>query len=408
MKVQNVCKKYFYGSHNLIVSLLFDCLATSRMKKALFFIWSWLLSILAFAQATPTNDLFIYSLADEWTVYDYSSKIYLPYFKELYSNANKVHLNLQKEEYKGLNLAIEGDSAACLFINNQFCYKFLRKQFSNFSIDSLQKKFATNGILQLTYYQEEPISNPPTTYITLYTYTKPLVAQQVQQEGIQVRNYSLSKNLLGLAGLFAFALVALISSVHFPLFKWSQWGRNFSNFLQARTQIKRLQSSQFIWYMVFYGVTVAFTIVVSSREYTANFIIINTNLLGSELLKFFLLFVLFAFSVVGKYAIIWLMGVLYNNKTLLNLHFQEMMVVSQIITAIILLVSSLVATVTIQLDGAAVFLKYFVVFMFALQTLLMLYRLKESLKYSWVYFFSYVSATELVPFFLYLKLFLSL
>jgi len=367
-----------------------------------------LFPILTFSQPQTTNDLFIYSLAEEWTVYDYSSKIYLPYFKELYSNVNKVHINLQKEVYKGLNLAIEGDSAACLFINNQFVYKFRRKQFSNFSIDSLRKKFANNGILQLTYYQEQAINPPPTAYITLHAYTKPLVTQQVQQQGILLRNYSLSKNLFGLAGIFAFALVALISSVHMPLFKWSQWGRNFSNFLQARTQIKRLQSSQFIWYMVFYGVTVAFTIIVSSHAYTSNFIGINTTLLGNELLKFFVLFLLFALSVVGKYAIIWLMSVLYNNKTLLNLHFQEMMVVSQIIMSIILLVTSLVATVAIQIDGAAVFLKYFVVILFAIQTLLMLYRLKESLKYSWVYFFSYVSATELVPFFLYLKLFLSL
>ncbi len=367
-----------------------------------------LFPLFTFAQANRANDLFIYSLAEEWTVYDYSSKIYLPYFKELYSNVNKVHLNLQKEVYKGLNLAIEGDSAACLFINNQFIYKFGRKQFSNFSVDSLHKKFASNGILQLTYYQVQAIQQAPTTYITLYAYTKPLLAQQVQQQGILLRNYSLSKNLFGLAGLFAFALVALISSVHLPLFKWSQWGRNFSNFLQARTQIKRLQSSQFIWYMVFYGVTVAFTIIVSSHEYTHNFTVINTTLLGSELLKFFFLFVVFALSVVGKYGMIWLMGVLYNNKTLLNLHFQEMMVISQIIMAVILLVTSLVATVAIQIDGAAVFLKYFVVFLFALQTLLMLYRLQESLKYSWVYFFSYVSATELVPFFLYLKLFLSL
>jgi hypothetical protein len=378
------------------------------MKKALYILLGCLFPMLTLAQPNPTNDLFIYSLADEWTVYDYSSKIYLPYFKELYSNVNKIHINLQKDEYKGLNLAIEGDSAACLFINNQFVYKFHRKQFANFRVDSLQKKFVTNGILQLTYYQQNPINSLPTAYITLYAYSKPLVMQQVQQQGILLRNYSLSKNLFGLAGLFAFVLVALISSVHFPLFKWSQWGRNFTNFLQARTQIKRLQSSQFIWYMVFYGITVAFTVVVSSTKYAANLIPINTTLLGGELLNFFVLFLLFALSVVAKYAIIALMGMLYNNKTLLNLHFQEMMVISQIIMAIILVVACLVATVTIQIAGAAVFLKYFVVLMFALQTLLMLYRLKESLRYSWVYFFSYVSTTELVPFFLYLKLFLSL
>lgn len=367
-------------------------------------------------QANPidslTTNLFVYSLEEQWLVYDKTLKSYLPYFSTIYGNVNKLHVDISKPAYKSLYLNMLGDSLATIFINNKLSYIFTKRQWVNFSIDSLQN-YTKENILLLTYFKENNFEKLPETYISV----KPRL--QLQKTIITQTNYitqqyqnSFRKNSLGVIGLFVLIITAIICSVHTPLFKWSLLWKNLTNFIQARTQIKRLQGLQFFWYTIFYSLTLAFVVTVLSNNVTnietqkINFS--NLSSISSNIYSFGVLFLLLVLTVLLKYVLVAAMGNLYFNRQSLNLHFQEYITISQIICTLILLIALMVASLPITFVNSLSFLKYVTLFLLALQAILISYRLRQSMSYATIYFFAYLFSTEFVPFLLYANFFISL
>lgn len=366
--------------------------------------------------ATPTDslttNLFVYSLEEEWLVYDKTLKSYLPYFSTIYGNVNKLHVDISKPAYKSLYLNMLGDSLATIFINNKLSYIFTKRQWINFSIDSLQN-YTKENILLLTYFEKNNFEKLPETYISV----KPRL--QLQETTITQANYitrhyqnSFRKNSLGVIGLFVLIITAIICSVHTPLFKWSLLWKNLTNFIQARTQIKRLQGLQFFWYTIFYSLTLAFVITVLSNNVTnltvQNITISNLSSISDNIYRFGLLFLLLVLTILLKYVLVAIMGNLYFNRQSLNLHLQEYITISQIICALILLIGLMVASMPLSFTNSLSFLKYITLFLLALQAVLISYRLRQSMSYATIYFFAYLFSTEFVPFLLYANFFISL
>lgn len=386
---------------------------TNNMKKILLLI---LLFSYVSVRATPTDslttNLFVYSLEEQWLVYDKTLKSYLPYFSTIYGNVNKLHVDISKPAYKSLYLNMLGDSLATIFINNKLSYIFTKRQWVNFSIDSLQN-YTKENILLLTYFKENNFEKLPETYISV----KPRL--QLQKTTITQTNYitqqyqnSFRKNSLGVIGLFVLIITAIICSVHTPLFKWSLLWKNLTNFIQARTQIKRLQGLQFFWYTIFYSLTLAFVVTVLSNNITnietqkINFS--NLSSISSNIYSFGVLFLLLVLTILLKYVLVAAMGDLYFNRQSLNLHFQEYITISQIICTLILLIALMVASLPITFVNSLSFLKYTTLFLLALQAILISYRLRQSMSYATIYFFAYLFSTEFVPFLLYANFFISL
>ncbi len=383
------------------------------MKKILLLI---LLFSYVSVRATPTDslttNLFVYSLEEQWLVYDKTLKSYLPYFSTIYGNVNKLHVDISKPAYKSLYLNMLGDSLATIFINNKLSYIFTKRQWVNFSIDSLQN-YTRENILLLTYFKENNFEKLPETYISV----KPRL--QLQKTTITQTNYitqqyqnSFRKNSLGVIGLFVLIITAIICSVHTPLFKWSLLWKNLTNFIQARTQIKRLQGLQFFWYTIFYSLTLAFVVTVLSNNITnietQKINLSNLSSISGNIYSFGVLFLLLVLTVLSKYVLIAVMGNLYFNRQSLNLHFQEYITISQIICTLILLIALMVASLPITFVNSLSFLKYTTLFLLALQAILISYRLRQSMSYATIYFFAYLFSTEFVPFLLYANFFISL
>ncbi len=365
---------------------------------------------------TLTNDLFVYSLEDEWAVYDKYSNAYLPYFANLYPKVNKLHTKIDKPAYQGLYLNVLGDSLATLFIDQKLCYVFNTKKWHSMPIDSLLNEHHASN-LWLTYYQKENFSQQPEAYLSVQPYKTNLVtlntadnsstAHQVALRPIE----QLRKNRIGISSLLLLSIVALMSSLHTPLFKWSLIVKNFTNFIQARNQIKRLQGTQFFWYTIYYSLTLAF--VVSLLQNQPHHLIDSLQFstfknIWQQTANLFLLFLLLVLAVLAKYLAIWLMTQLYNNRQLQNLHFQEFITISQIICSAILFTALLLSTFPVYAYSVPIFLKYSILVLLFLQTCLISYRIKQSISYSWIYFFAYLFSTEFVPFLLYVKIFIPL
>lgn len=369
-------------------------------------------NLIAQPKDTETDELFVYSLEEEWTVFDKSTNTYLPYFANLYPKVNKLHVEINKPVYKGLYINVLGDSTAALFINQRLCYLFKSKKWFSMSIDSLQKRNKDKTLL-LTYYKTSNFGKQPEVYMTVNPYKQ---LTQIRENTKPIRNLpykteTAQKNRVGITSLLVLVVVALTSSLHTPLFKWSLLVKNFTNFIQARTQIKRLQGSQFFWYTVYYSLTIGFVIsliinkTIAIDEYNQ---LAALPTIWKSIFNFTLIFLLIASSVLAKYILVWLMAQLYNNRQILNLHFQEFIIISQIICSAVLLLALLISTLPSHHSYAVILLKYIVLGFLALQTFLISYRIKQSISYSWVYFFAYLFTTEIAPFLLYVKLFVTL
>jgi hypothetical protein len=385
------------------------------MKKIIFllFLLFYYLPIKAIPIDTLTTNLFVYSLEEQWLVYDKTSKTYLPYFPNIYGTVNKLHVDIGKETYKSLYLNILGDSSATIFLNQRLSYIFPKRQWLNLSIDSLQNNSKDN-ILLLTYYQQNNIEKLPESYISISPYLKieSSTTAKLNSNIIKHNKSNFRQNIIGIIALIVLFVVAIICSVHTPLFKWSLIWKNFTNFLQARTQAKRLQGLQFFWYTVFYSITLAFIAIIASSNMTnifaQNFNFSSSSLISKNIFNFFTLFLILSASILLKYLVVAGIGSLYFNRQSLNLHWQEYITISQIICSFILLLGLFIACLPVYFTSAMVFLKYATLILLALQTVLISYRLRQSMSYKTVYFFGYLFSTEFVPFLLYANFFISL
>ncbi len=369
-------------------------------------------------QANPidslTTNLFVYSLEEQWLVYDKTLKTYLPYFPNIYGSVNKLHVDIGKNEYKSLYLNILGDSAATIFINQQLSYIFPKRQWLNLSIDSLQKNTKDN-LLLLSYYKTKNFDKLPESYISISPYLdiENIAITKSSSNKILQRNINNPRqNIIGIITLIVLFVVAIICTVHTPLFKWSLLWKNFTNFMQARTQPKRLQGLQFLWYTIFYSITIAFVISVISNNIAdlipQSLTFSSISIIKKNIFDFFILFFILITTVLLKYLVIAAMGSLYINRQSLNLHWQEYITISQIICSLILLLGLMVASLPVSSVLSVAFLKYTTLFLLALQTAFISYRLRQSLPYKTLYFFAYLFSTEFVSFLLYAKFFISL
>jgi hypothetical protein len=383
------------------------------MKKLLFFVFYYILHTSSYANPIDslTSDLYVYSLEEQWLVYDKTLKTYLPYFPNLYGSVNKLHVNINKNEYKSLYINILGDSAASIFINHRLAYIFPKKQWLNLAMDSLQKN-NKDKLLMLTYYQKNIFDKLPETYISVkpHLQLRKIITNIDSQKSVPRLQNTWKDNVIGLIGLLVLLVVAIISSVHTPLFKWSLMWKNFTNFLQARTQIKRLQGASFFWFTIFYSITLAFVLFVLSNNAALKPSVAGElkYSLQTNIYNFLFLFGSVAMTVLLKYVVVAGMGSLYFNRQSLNLHWQEYITISQIICAMLLLACLMLVSLPDSWTFANNFLRYTTIILLGLQTALITYRLSQSMSYTTTYFFAYLFSTEFLPFLVYAKIFISL
>jgi hypothetical protein len=112
--------------------------------------------------------------------------------------------------------------------------------------------------------------------------------------------------------------------------------------------------------------------------------------------------------VIVKYLSISLMGILYHDRHILNLHFQEYMTSSYIFSVLAQLAILLTNTRAQFLTPDIGDLSYVMIACMALPSLFLTYRLNKSVSYRKIYLFSYLCTTEYLPLLLFIKFFITL
>jgi hypothetical protein len=180
------------------------------------------------------------------------------------------------------------------------------------------------------------------------------------------------------------------------------------SFLKGKNQIKRLSTPSFLFFLLYYGLALSFVImflsIYSNKISYTNFFV-EAATLEDRIEVFLLLTASIIALIVSKYGLIWVLGSLYNDRNIINLHFQEYMNISQLFCvvwlSVILLANSVATTISpITID----LLVYFFGFCMLLQSILMSYRINNGVIHKKLYLFSYLCASEYLPLFLSAKL----
>ena len=371
------------------------------------------------AKEAPSNraQVRVYALEKDWSIYDNQLKEYVPFLPALHAREKQLYLAFEQQKYKGFNLSILGEKEVYLFINNNLCYYFPAQQWLHLNIDSLQKAIKQSPLL-ITYLSKNNLRQLPTIAVTLQKEEAVIVKEnQIVTEKKEIKDATAKikdkeqkelKNFLMIATLGILAVMAVFSITIRPIFSFSFIFNSIDNFLKGKNQIKRLSTPTFVFFLLYYGLTLAFVVMFLStytNKVSYQYFFDEANTLIGRVEVFIFLSLLMTLFLIAKYLIIWILGSLYNDRQLTNLHFQEFMDLSQVFCVIFIITTLLANSVVSSLTPLGFdILIYFFELCFLAQAFLMSYRINNAVSYQKLYLFSYLCASEYLPLFLSAKL----
>lgn len=391
----------------------------SFIRYSFLFLFSFGVGCFQLLAKTPTaqNQLKIYSLENAWSIYDNQLQAYVPFLPQLHTKEKQLYLILDHRKYKDFYLSLVAPKGTYLFLNNNLFHYFQDSLQLNLKIDSLQKITIGKPLL-LTYLSMQYIKEPPSTKITIgmnggsLVGNKETVAKLQESTPILIKARAAdrqdNKNFLLLATMGLLTIMAVFSYISKPMFSFQILLNELGSFLKGKNQIKRLSTPSFLFFLLYYGLALSFAIMFLSTysnkiSYT-NFFVGATTL--EDRIEVFLLLTASVIAlIVSKYGLIWVLGSLYNDRNIINLHFQEYMNISQLFCVVWLSVILLANSVATAISPVAIdLLVYFFGFCMLLQSILMSYRINNSVIHKKLYLFSYLCASEYLPLFLSAKL----
>jgi hypothetical protein len=210
----------------------------------------------------------IYALEKDWAIYDNQLKEYVPFLPSLHTREKQLYLTLEYQKYKGFYLSLLGDKETYLFINNNLCHYFGDSQWLHLNIDSLQRTIKQTPLL-ITYLSKKSILQMPAVGITLEKKVETEMVNYQSEEKILVDNpiikakpkkKGMMKDFLMLTTLGILAVMAVFSKTTKPIFSFSFVFNSLGDFVKGKNQIKRLSTPSFLFFLLYYGLTLAFVV----------------------------------------------------------------------------------------------------------------------------------------------------
>ncbi len=401
---------------------MFDIL-TSYLKNILFSLFAFFTASLSvFAQSLSAAEYVpVFSLHNQWNIYDNQTKTYLPFLPSLHLGKTQLYLVLDTKKYKDFYLSMFVEQNTYFFFNNTLSAHFTTASWQHFRIDSLQKISGAEQPLLITYFSQKTFKELPLSLITLKktnagTGMDTITIANKHSFNPNMPNIrtedKVNKNFLMLAVLGILSIVAFFSQVNQPIFNLHFLTNTLKDFIKGKNQIRRLSAPNFLLFLFFYGFSLSY-IIIFFATYTNkidNPVLLNENnedLLGK--LEYWGILSVFVMAIVCvKFVIIWSLGILYNDRQIVNLHTQEYMNISQIFCVIMLCITLLFNSIQHDILVKSLnWLVYVFVFLLFLQAILLTYRINNATNYKKVYLFSYLCASEYFPLILSAKFFSS-
>lgn len=363
-----------------------------------------LLLSIGIVDANAQQTTIIRSLTDEWQVYNEEENTYVPYLPKYHASTSQLHLLLITTAIEPYYLTIESTGATHLFLNNQLLDvlnpSFGQGQsskitFSIASLLALGQDSSQQLMLSLYGASTQPLS-VSNTYISKYGTQVNVAKARQDYTALQPRVINYYQSTLVLLGVGLMAVFAVFYRIPNPIFNLSYLSRYLSGFTKAKSEGGRIDSISFILFGIFYGLVLAYFLTLNQ---SINIISPENTDRSFDILtafgQMFLWLLIFLFI---KFTIVWLTGILYDNRKAFNIHVQEFMNINQIFS-----LGLLVTTGALHFSNSLVYphiqeiASTLLWVSLLISALLVSYRINKTLPFKKVYLFSYLCGTEFFP-----------
>lgn len=343
-------------------------------------------------------------LTDEWQVYDEDEKLYVPYMPNYHSSPSQLHLLLSTASLEAFYITIKAKGATHLFTNNQLLYVFDSMATNNkeieitISIADLLKtqKDSTNQLMLSLYAANEQELDVISTSISKYNAQANIADVSHAYWERKEKPKSIYQSTLSLLGIGLLVVFAIFYRITTPIFNMNYLSRYLSGFTKTKSEGGKINSTSFVLFGVFYALVLAYLLTLIQPFDPLN---LGNHTFSTEILRSFGELVLWIITFLFiKFTLVWLTGMLYDNRKVFNIHVQEYMNINQIF-GIGLLVSAGALHFSNGLVYSTIRENSFIVTCIAMiiSGLLVSYRINKTLPFKKVYLFSYLCGTEFFP-----------
>ncbi|UZR92780.1 DUF4271 domain-containing protein [Chondrinema litorale] len=344
-------------------------------------------------------------LDDEWLIYDWEEKIYIPYIPEVHKDVKALSLYIYLSHYKDKNLAINYESQVDVFINNKLYYSLDNK---GGEVQIPVKKITDVGSIEesifISLHTKNSFNKPPNVIITDvdaqlsgdYHFAEENLQSGIYRFQLPFENTSYLLLILGIS-----SMLLMVKWTDNPLFYLFFPSAFLSFFFEKKLKEETKISVTDIILFVFYSALVVVVVLINIEkseivffqvasalfENFSSIFSVNEKIVSS----FFLLLSLFFLKIV----LINVAGKLYNLKSEINIHINEYIVVTQFLFTILFLITIIHSFYPHFISES--FILNALYYVFLLISILVSFRIYSIISFKKVYLISYFCITEFIP-----------
>lgn len=344
----------------------------------------------------------VHDFQDDFQVYDERTKAYVPYIAEQDASQTALSLYLDIESNRHYSLLIYSRQEGYLFINAALKRKLRANEWQVLNIDSLYRTYRQRELF-LTIYGSAGLSGKSLFIGYPKSATQKPVVLRDDNLSVRPRSRTIYENFLVMGLLF------LLAS-HAFLFAFNQ--RAFLRFYSLRDLfslrseeesflISRPMSGTNLLFVLNLSFIVGYLIVfIQSRNldvFASRELLLGSQQMGGLVSEFFLLSGGIFISLLGKYAVLEVIGGLYKLQDVVKVQFFKILQSSLLfftsLTVILLVAAYNIPTLVWQQNALLLLLLAFYIARLAL--IYVVIRSLEPIKN--LYLFSYLCIVELIP-----------
>ena len=368
--------------------------------KNLKFLLSFFLFILTIGLfGQQLNRGLVYDFSDDWQVYNFEKKTFLPAVGGNPSNALSLVINLQK--FHHYNFSISFNEESYVYVN----YKLIKKTFPGeiiiYKIDSLKSINLQHEVL-ITIYKKDLFLNFPKASI-IYN-PKVVIANNKKEEvktpfQINKRQNFAFRDFLVLTFVFLLITYAFLLNFYPRVFEQYYQLKNIFGTIEKTSLIKALGRVQLI-FILNHSFLLSFGLMIFKKLFSLynqgtitwdqSLPLLVYNWFGWALVIFCL--------ILGKYILINLLGNLIGNDKIVYLHFYRHISLSQVFYPILIFSLFFLIVNNPGIYQSLYFIFWILIIAFQLvRSAVISIGLNKIIPFYNMYFFSYLCATEAIP-----------
>ncbi|MFD2936843.1 DUF4271 domain-containing protein [Spirosoma flavum] len=344
----------------------------------------------------------IHDFRDDFQVYDEGAKAYIPYIIEQHGNQTALSAYIDLESNRHYSLLVSTRRDGYLFINAALKRKLRADHWQVLSIDSLFRVYRQPEIF-LTIYGAPGLDDKR----LFIGYPKSATQKQVilgdDNLSVRPRPRTIYDNFLSLGLLFLLATHAYLFTFYHRAF---QRFYNLRDLVSLRAQeesflINRPLSSTNNLFVLNLSFVIAYLIIfVQSRNldvFASRTLLLGEQHFGWLIGEFFLVSGVAFLSLIGKYALLEVMGGLYKLQDIIHVHYFKIVQSSLLFFTVLALFLAIIAynAPTITWAPNLLLLPLIGFYIARLMLLYLVIRSLEPIKN--LYLFSYLCIVELIP-----------